>query len=41
MVKDLIKTTQINIKKKKINNLDDVLRSKYPLVTFSKEIMRI
>ena len=38
MVKDLIKTTQNNIKKYKINNISDVLKSKYPLVTFSKEM---
>ena len=40
MVKDLIKTTQINIKKNKINNISDVLRSKYPLVTFSKKMSK-
>ena len=40
MVKDLIKTTQINIKKNKINNISDVLNSKYPLVTFSKNMSK-
>ena len=40
MVKDLIKTTQINIKKKKINSINDVLKSKYPLVTFSKKMSK-
>ena len=38
MVKDIIKTTKINIKKNKINNINDVLKSKYPLVTFSKKM---
>ncbi len=40
MVKDLIKTTQTNIKKNKIYNNIDVLRSKYPLVAFSKEMSK-
>ena len=40
MVKDLIKTTQKNIKKYKINNISDVFKSKYPLVTFSKEMSK-
>ena len=40
MVKDLIKTTQKNIKKNKINNISDVLKSKYPLVTFSKKMSK-
>ena len=40
MVQDLIKTTQKNLKKKKIKNLGDVLKSKYPIVCFSKEMMK-
>ena len=40
MVKDLIQTTQANIKKNKINNISDVLKSKYPLVTFSKRMSK-
>ena len=40
MVKDLIVTTQKNIKKNKIRNLDDVLKSKYPLVTFSNKMQK-
>ena len=40
MVKDLIMTTQKNIKKNKIRNLDDVLKSKYPLVTFSNKMQK-
>ncbi len=40
MVKDLIQTTQTNIKKNKINNISDVLKSKYPLVTFSKRMSK-
>ena len=40
MVKDLIITTQKNIKKHKIRNLDDVLKSKYPLVTFSNKMKK-
>lgn len=35
MVKDLITNTQNNIKKNKIRNLNDVYKSKYPLVSFS------
>ena len=35
MVKDLITNTQNNIKKNKIKNLNDVYKSKYPLVSFS------
>ena len=38
MVKDLIYTTQKNIKKNKINNLKDVLKSKYPIVSFSTKM---
>ncbi len=40
MVKDLIKTTRKNLKKNKIKNLNDVLRSKYPLVTFSNKMRK-
>ncbi len=40
MVKDLIKTTQTNIKKNKIKNLSDVLKSKYPIVSFSKKMSK-
>ena len=36
MVKDIIFTTQNNIKKKNIKNLNDVYKSKYPIVSFSK-----
>ena len=38
MVKDLIITTQKNIKKNKVKNLNDVLKSKYPLVAFSNKM---
>ena len=38
MVKDLIENTRKNLKKNKIKNFDDVLRSKYPLVTFSRKM---
>ena len=40
MVKDLIITTQKNIKKNKIRNLNDVFKSKYPLVTFSNKMQK-
>ena len=40
MVKDLIITTQKNIKKNKVKNLNDVLRSKYPLVAFSNKMKK-
>ena len=40
MVQDLIKTTQKNLKNNKIKNLGDVLKSKYPIVCFSKEMMK-
>ncbi len=40
MVKDLITTTKKNIKKNKIKNLNDVLNSKYPLVTFSNNMQK-
>ncbi len=38
MVKDIIFTTKNNIKKNKLKNLNDVLKSKYPIVTFSKKM---
>ena len=38
MVEDIIKTTQQNIKKFKINNLNDVYKSKYPIVAFSPKM---
>ena len=38
MVNDIIITTQKNIKKYKIKTLNDVYRTKYPLVTFSKKM---
>ena len=38
MVKDIIKTTNRNINKNKLKNLNDVYRSKYPIVTFSKRM---
>ncbi len=40
MVKDLIVTTKKNIDKRKIKNLNDVLKSKYPLVTFSSRMKK-
>ena len=40
MVEDLIITTQKNLKKYKIKNLKDVFKSKYPVVTFSKEMRK-
>ena len=40
MVKDLIITTQNNINKKKIKNFNDVLKSKYPLVSFSNKMKK-
>ena len=40
MVEDLIVTTQKNLKKNKIKNLKDVFKSKYPVVTFSKEMRK-
>ena len=40
MVKDLIITTQKNIKKNKVRNLNDVLKSKYPLVNFSNNMQK-
>ncbi len=40
MVKDIITTTQKNIKKNKIKNLKDVIKSKYPIVTFSSNMQK-
>ena len=40
MVKDLIINTQKNIKKKRIRSLNDVLKSKYPIVTFSNKMKK-
>ena len=39
MVRDVIITTQKNIKKNKIKNLNDVYKSKFPLVSFSQKMM--
>ena len=38
MVKDIIKTTKKNIKKYNVSNLNDVYKSKYPIVAFSKKM---
>ena len=38
MVKDIIKTTKKNIKKYNVLNLNDVYKSKYPIVAFSKKM---
>ena len=40
MVEDLIITTQKNLKKNKIKNLNDVFKSKYPLVVFSHKMRK-
>ncbi len=40
MVKDLILTTQRNLKIKKIKKLEDVLKCKYPLVAFSNRMRK-
>ena len=40
MVEDLIITTQKNLQKNKIKNLKDVLKSKYPVVTFSNKMRK-
>ncbi len=40
MVEDLIATTQKNLKKNKIKTLNDVLKSKYPLVAFSDKMRK-
>ena len=37
MVKDIINTTQKNIKNFNIRNLNDVNKSKFPIVAFSKK----
>ena len=39
MVRDVIFTTQKNIKQNKIKNLNDVYKSKIPLVSFSQKMM--
>ena len=38
MVKDIILNTKINIKKNNIKNINDVYKSKYPIVCFSKKM---
>ena len=38
MVQDIIKNTKINIKRKKIKNIIDVYKSKYPIVCFSSKM---
>ncbi len=38
MVKDVIITTEKNIKKNKLKSLNDVYKSEYPIVTFSKKM---
>ncbi len=38
MVKDVIKTTQKNIKNYNLKNLNDIYKSKYPIVKFSKKM---
>ena len=38
MVKDIIKNTKTNIKRKKIKNIIDVYKSKYPIVCFSSKM---
>ncbi len=40
MVKDIIFTTQKNLKKYKIKDLNDVYSAKYPIVTFSKNMQQ-
>tara|TARA_B100000963_G_scaffold308701_1_gene284275 strand:+ start:6832 stop:7971 length:1140 start_codon:yes stop_codon:yes gene_type:complete len=40
MVKDIISTTQKNIKNYNIKNLNDVYKSKYPVVIFSKKMKK-
>ncbi len=40
MVEDLIITTQKNLKKNKIKNLNDIFKSKYPLVAFSNKMRK-
>ena len=38
MVKDIIFNTKNNIKKHNIKNINDVYKSKYPIVCFSKKM---
>ena len=38
MVKDIILTTNKNIKKYKLKNLSDVYQSKFPIVAFSPKM---
>ena len=40
MVQDVIITTQKNIKKNKIQNLNDVYKAKFPIVTFSQKMKK-
>ena len=40
MVKDIIITTKKNINKNKIKNLNDVYKSKYPIVSFSNKMIK-
>ena len=40
MVKDIIITTK-NINKNKIKNLNDVYKSKYPIVSFSNKMIKL
>ena len=40
MVKDIILSTKKNIKKNKIKNFNDILKSKYPLVIFSNKMRK-
>ncbi len=40
MVKDIIRTTEKNIKNYKIKNLNDVYLSKHPIVIFSEKMMK-
>ena len=40
MVKDIILTTQKNIKLNKIKNLNDIYKTKYPIVRFSTKMKK-
>ena len=40
MVKDVIVNTKKNLKRNNIKNINDVYKSKYPLVCFSKKMKR-
>ena len=40
MVKDIILTTRKNIKNYKLKNLNDVYKSKFPIVTFSPKMRK-